>query len=339
METLADDGSTILLGISRGMADIRRQIARVARTTLPVVVEGETGTGKELVAKALHAASRRRGPYVPVNVSAIPETMFEAEMFGFRRGAFTGAMHGSDGLIRRAHEGTLLLDEIGSLALQSQPKLLRVLETGRVSSLGASGDVSVNVRYVAACNSELSLRVTAGRFREDLWQRLAGFRIFLPPLRDRLEDLPILVKRFLAEVEQTGDYPHGSITSCGLRALTRHSWPGNVRELKHVLTRALVLSPSGVVDEPTVREALTSSRTCRAEAWACSHDPEEQALLQALERTAWDIPQTAQLLNVTSKTVYQRIRRFGLEIPGKWRRRSVRGTGPQVIQVDDKGAA
>ena len=332
------DMATTLLGASPAMADVRTQIARVARTPLPVLVEGETGTGKELVAQALHGASGRRGAFVAVNVSAIPDTMFEAEMFGFQRGAFTGALKGSDGLSRRADRGTLLLDEIGSLALPLQPKLLRVLETGCVTSLGASAEVPVDVRVVAACNTGLSASVSAGRFRADLWQRLTGFRISLPPLRARLEDLPVLSKSFLAAAVPLVGGGCGSITACGLKALTRHAWPGNVRELKHVIARALVLSPAGVIDEAVVDDALAMSGEIGLTLDVRSLDRDEEALRRALDQTEWNIYATAQLLMVTPKTVYQRIRRYGLVIPRKWQRRTRSGADSVMPLLDSDNA-
>jgi transcriptional regulator with PAS, ATPase and Fis domain len=311
-----------ILGDSLGIQRIRRDIDLVARCRLSVLIEGETGTGKELVAQAIHVHSGRTGRLVAVNAGAIPETMFEAEMFGYRRGAFTGAHVGSDGWVRAAQRGTLFLDEVGSLAPGSQAKLLRVIDTGRVSALGSTSDLPVDVRYVAACNSGLGAAMAAERFRSDLWHRLAGFRIALPPLRERVEDIPLLASDFVTAAISSGEARAAHLAPAGLAALARHWWPGNVRELRQVLSRALVLAEYGVIDGHVITDAIAMSGVLPPMPAPPVCDAEVEALRQVLEEVRWDTARAAERLGVTRKTVYARIKRCGLVIPRKWHRRS-----------------
>jgi transcriptional regulator with PAS, ATPase and Fis domain len=314
-----------ILGASDAIASVRRQVELVARSRLPVVIEGETGTGKELVAQAIHAGSGRRGAFIAVNASAIPDTLFEAEMFGYRRGAFTGAASSSEGLVRAARDGTMLLDEIGSLALPLQAKLLRVIDTGRVSALGTTSSVPVDVRYVAACNSDLEAAVGAELFRSDLWYRLQGFRIVLPPLRERRMDIPVLAGHFVAAAAAEGMAPLASLAPSGAQVLQRHDWPGNVRELRLVVVRAMVLTSNRVLDSDVIIEALAMSNMRTSPVGVRATTSEAAELRAFLESCDWDTLRAAAALGVTRKTIYARIRRLGLTIPRKWHRRRIAG--------------
>ncbi|HZS39829.1 MAG TPA: sigma 54-interacting transcriptional regulator [Polyangia bacterium] len=238
----ADDDFYGLVGQSARMRALTARLARLAETDTTVLVQGETGTGKERVAEALHLAGPRAAqPQVTVDCSALPATLIESELFGYERGAFTGAVASAAGAFERAHGGTLFLDEIGELPLELQPKLLRALESRRVRRLGGQKPIAVDVRIVAATNRDLALEVSAGRFREDLYYRLAVVTLAIPPLRERLDDLPLLVAALCREL---GFDPAPFLVEESLEALRRHSWPGNVRELRNALERAAVLFES-----------------------------------------------------------------------------------------------
>ena len=228
---------------SGAMKRMLRQVDRVVDTDLPVHIHGASGTGKELVARAIHQLGRRaRGPFVPQNCTAIPPTLFESELFGHERGAFTGAIHAAEGLFRRAHGGTLFLDEIGDLPLELQAKLLRVLETGEVRPVGSARQVKVDVRIVSATHRDLATLITQGTFREDLYYRLNVIRIDVPALRERPDDIPALVQHFLARGRSDL-----RVDEAAMRALVRFAWPGNVRQLESEVARASLLAEGGVI--------------------------------------------------------------------------------------------
>jgi DNA-binding NtrC family response regulator len=230
-----------LIGNSPCMLDISRRIRRVAARTTPVLIEGPTGSGKEVVAEALHRlSSRNRKPFVAINCAAIPETLLEAELFGHTRGAFTGAVHGRTGRIEAADGGTLFLDEIGEMPLALQAKLLRFVEVGELQRVGDNATVKVDVRILAATHQPLSQQTQSGKFRADLYYRLAVFLIRTPALGDHLQDLPLLVDHFLEKMGRNESAKR--IDQEGMAMLRAHSWPGNVRELEHVLERAAILA-------------------------------------------------------------------------------------------------
>lgn len=225
-----------LVGVSEAVTTLWSEVARVARCDFPVLVIGETGSGKELVARALHRLSKRaEGPFIPLNAAAVPQSLIESELFGVARGAFTGALSRA-GVLERAHWGTLFLDEVGDVPLESQVKLLRVLEHGQLVPVGGTQSVSFSVRFVAATNRPLQDMATKGRFRSDLLYRLSAIRLSVPPLRARREDIPYLVEHLLNEMKM-GDR---RVSAGALALLQSYDWPGNVRELRNVLQRAIV---------------------------------------------------------------------------------------------------
>ncbi|RME36043.1 MAG: sigma-54-dependent Fis family transcriptional regulator, partial [Deltaproteobacteria bacterium] len=237
-----------LVGQSAGLREVLRKIEKYGPTDAAVVITGETGTGKELVAEALHRASDRNdGPFVAVNCSAISEELLESELFGHEKGAFTGAVRTHRGRFERADGGTLFLDEIGDMPLHTQTRLLRVLETGRVERVGAEREQQVDVRIVAATNVPLEKAVGAGRFRADLYHRLSVLRIHLPPLRERLEDLPHLVDFFLDRFNRKYGKQVKRLTSEAMSLLQSYLWPGNIRELRNVLERVYIESETEVI--------------------------------------------------------------------------------------------
>ncbi|HEX7127204.1 MAG TPA: sigma 54-interacting transcriptional regulator [Thermodesulfobacteriota bacterium] len=308
-----------LVGRSPAMRRLFALLARVAATGSTVLVTGETGTGKELVARALHAASpRRHGPFVAVNCGALAAEVVESELFGHEKGAFTGAVARRAGAFEAASGGTLFLDEVGELPPALQPKLLRALEARAVTRVGATAEVPVDVRVVAATHRDLEAEVRAGRFREDLFFRLHVIPLELPPLRERPEDLPLLVGRLLAGL------PGGSgarLTPAAEARLAGHDWPGNVRELRNVLERALLLAGGEPIDAAHLRFARVGRPAgdgagrgeIRAAGAARRMDEvEREAILAALEATAWNKRAAARELGIAKSTLHEKLRRFGL---------------------------
>jgi DNA-binding NtrC family response regulator len=291
-----------IIGDSAAIRELRALIARVAPLQLPVLIEGPTGSGKELVAEALHALSGRRGRFVALNVCALPDTMFEAALFGHVRGAFTGALADSPGYFAEADGGTLFLDEIGGLDSSLQPKLLRAIETGCYRSVGARVDRRSELRVVAASNQPIHELVGAGRFRADLAHRLSGVILTVRPLHERLEDIPALVRHFAAGVDLV-------ITEAAMRQLQGHDWPGNVRELRNVIERAIAFADSATIHSTDIVAAMQRhTRAMRA----TPSDLERKQLLDALEASAWDTVSAAARLEVHRATVYRRMQRLGI---------------------------
>ena len=312
----------LVVGNSASIQKVRSLIRAVAQTNVPVVVQGPTGAGKEIVAQALHVASGRRGPFVPFNVCAIADSMFEDSLFGHVRGAFTGACSDTPGYLAEANEGTILLDEIGGLPLSLQSKLLRVIETGQFRPVGGRADRRSNFRLVCATNDNLSELVARGLFRSDLLYRLRGVVITVPPLRERREDVRVLGEHFAASAAQIGNCRR-RFTAAAFARLERHDWPGNVRELKHVMEFAFTVASQGEVDVVHVNAALDQGE----EASFIRSDlgeEERSALIEVLERHEWNTILAAKELGVSRKTVYERLRRLGVTLPRRYHRRSIR---------------
>src|SRR6185312_8791340 len=250
-----------LIGRSASMQDIYRMLARMMQTDLTVMISGESGTGKELVARALHEYGRRRGgPFVAINMAAIPRDLIESELFGHEKGAFTGAQSRSIGRFEQAEGGTLFLDEIGDMPMEAQTRLLRVLQQGEYTTVGGRTPIKTDVRIVAATNKDLRLLIQQGLFREDLYFRLNVVPLRLPPLRERTEDIPDLIRHFFAQAEREG-LPPKQIDQAALDRLKRHRWPGNVRELENLARRLAALYPqetitAAVMDAELAQPAL-----------------------------------------------------------------------------------
>lgn len=275
-ETEGGDERLPLIGRSPAMQEIYRIIARLTQADLTVTISGESGTGKELVAKALHDYGKRRnGPFVAVNMAAIPKELIESELFGHERGAFTGATGRGIGRFEQAEGGTLFLDEIGDMPLEAQTRLLRVLQGGEYTTVGGRVPIKTDVRIIAATNRDLRQLISQGLFREDLFYRLNVVPMRLPPLRERIEDIPDLVRHFLRKAETEG-LPLKRLEPAAIERLKMHSWPGNVRELENLIRRLVVLNPDETISEEAVaQELLQLERTIPA-------TPEEEKSLSAM---------------------------------------------------------
>lgn len=258
-ETLGGREDTLLVGRSAAMQQVYKVMARVMATDLTVMIEGQSGTGKELVAQALHdMGPRRNAPFVAVNVAAIPKDLIESELFGHEKGAFTGAGERALGRFEQAHKGTLFLDEIGDMPFEAQTRLLRVLQEGEYRRVGGREAIKVDTRVIAATNKDLRQLVRSGDFREDLFFRLNVVPLRLPPLRDRLDDIEALCQRFLEDAENDG-LPRKDLDAEALVALGKHSWPGNVRELENLMRRLAALYSEDTISADIVRKELLES--------------------------------------------------------------------------------
>ena len=309
------EGSSDLIGDSEAMRAVRALIAKVAPTDSTVVILGETGTGKELVARALHDQSLRASmPFVPINCGALPENLIESELFGHRKGSFTGADEHRVGLFQVANGGTLFLDEIGELAKAMQAKLLRFLESGEIRRVGENESLTCDVRVVCATHRRLDEMVAGNEFREDLWYRVNTFEIELPPLRDRMEDIPVLArhlaKRFCPTIRPDDEV----FTPEAMAVLTEHCWPGNVRELANVIEHAMILCERLPVSiEHLPLRFATRRLRCPppgAPANPAGHtlrDLEMQAIYDALDRCAGSKPKAAAELGISLKTLYNKL--------------------------------
>jgi DNA-binding NtrC family response regulator len=324
-EQLHDSDLPARMGGSAPVRAVVEQVEAVAPTGFSVLVLGETGTGKELVAQAIHRWSDRRArPFIALDCGAIPSGLLESELFGHEKGAFTGADRPAIGKFRLAEGGTLFLDEVGNLPINLQSKLLRVLESRELPVVGGRTTTPLDVRFVAATNEDLRSHVTEGRFRSDLYYRLAQYTIVLPPLRDRTKDIPHLATRFLHEVAVELRRPVLEIASDGLETLQRYPWPGNVRELRNVVRQAVLEARGPVVTTATIARFLGKAAPRReAEpkagqpslkevAEAAARDAERNAIVAALRRTAGNKSQAARLLKTDYKTLHVKVKNLGI---------------------------
>jgi DNA-binding NtrC family response regulator len=299
--------STQMLAVSDSMTEIRKYLQKAANSNCTVLITGETGTGKELVAEFIHEHSPRRGnPFVCVNCAAIPETLLESELFGHNRGAFTGAQELTEGLLYAADGGTVFLDEIGDLSPVAQAKILRVLETKQFCRVGGTKQMRLDLRFVAATNQDLYSMTAQKTFREDLLFRLDVAHVHLPPLRERKEDIPLLVQEFMQRFSQEGSAQIPKFTDEFLGGLLKYNWPGNVRELKNVIERLFLLELStfvGVEHLPShVRQFLaTSSGFSKGE---------RELLISTLFSTKWNKTKAAEMLNWSRMTLYRKIAKY-----------------------------
>lgn len=304
---------TLLIGESPAMRQLRARIVSAGPSRLPVLIQGPTGSGKELVARALHMASSRRGRFVSFNVAAINESLFESTVFGHVKGAFSGAVGSIPGYLAEANAGTCFMDEVGSLPLALQCKLLRALDQGVFRPVGATDDRHSDFRLVAATNESIRSLIEGARFRRDLAFRLRGLVIDVPPLSERADDVPLLVDHFAAQCMDT----HGvafRFSSAAMRMLQDQPWFGNVRELKHVVERAALIAGQPLISAETLLGILDLGRH-EGGADACDDMDERDALRRVLEGAGWNRTQAARRLALHPITVYRRMKRLGIVRP------------------------
>ena len=313
-----------LLGKSLEIKGIIEQIHQVAWSDFSVIIQGETGTGKSTIARVIHNLSRRaNGPFTTVDMGAIPETLVESELFGHERGAFTGAERKKKGFFEISHDGTILIDELENMSAYVQSKLLRVVEERKVCPLGSTSPVDMDVRIIAATNTDIRQAVKDKRFREDLFFRLGEFIIDLPPLRERVEDIPFLAQKFFREAAAELNKPMQEVSGEALNLLRQYPWPGNVRELKNVVRRAVLLSGDGVIN-PAHMDFLVGDKARFEDVPAFKDlsglslkEVEKIAIRQTLELTKGNKSKAASILQIDYKTLLTKIKEYGINSEGR----------------------
>ncbi len=306
-----------LIGQSKKMVEVFKLVGKVSHSRTSVLIQGESGTGKELIARAIHDNSpRATHRFVAVNCSAIPDSLLESELFGHTKGSFTGAHSMRRGLLEEASGGTFFLDEVGDLSPAGQAKLLRVLQEGEIRRIGSNESVRVDLRIIAASRRHLTDLVATGRFREDLLYRLNTVTIVLPPLRERLEDIPLLAKFFLARYGDQKEVPVTSFSSTAMKSLVEYSWPGNVRELEHVVERAVALAPHAILsidDLPPEVLQKNGGNSDHADMFPGTLKAlQKEQVLKMLESTHGNKERTARLLGISRRTLYRLLERYGI---------------------------
>jgi DNA-binding NtrC family response regulator len=309
-----------IIGKSDAMEQVYRVMEKVARTDSSVLVTGESGTGKELVARAIHFSSERaNGRFLPINCGALPDNLLESELFGYKRGAFTGAAQDKQGLLKAADGGTVFFDEIGEMPLSLQVKLLRALQEREAYPLGANEPVRFDVRVLCATNRDLDREVKAGRFREELLYRINVITITLPPLRERRDDIPLLANHFLHKYEKALNRSTIRFSRGAMRALVGYPWPGNVRELENAIERAVILAETNVIHSHDLPEKV---RNTPASGWSelegsglTLEELEQEHIKRVLDKVKGDKVKAAQTLGVHLSTLYRKVQRYRLEAP------------------------
>lgn len=311
-----------LLGSSRSMRKVTEQIRQVADSGLSVIIQGETGTGKTFIANIIHNLSERvKGPFVTVDLGAIPETLVESELFGYEKGAFTGAERKKKGYFETADHGTILIDEVQNSSPYLQSKLLRVVEERNVYPVGSTRPTGIDIRIIAATNTEIQLSVKEKKFREDLYFRLCEFMISIPPLRQRPEDIPFLAGRFCRELARELKKQTPDISEDAAKLLRDYPWPGNIRELKNVIKRAVLLSDSGVLAPEHISflpsnspHAILTSTSAGAGTGRSLAEAEKYAILQALTMTEGNKTRTAAILQISYTTLLRKIKQYSISL-------------------------
>jgi Nif-specific regulatory protein len=323
-----------VVGQSDRMKDIYETVHRVAATNATVFLRGESGTGKELIARAIHYNSRRaQGPFIKVNCTALPEALLESELFGHEKGSFTGATNERKGRFELADGGTIFLDEIGDIPVSTQMKLLRVLQEKKFERLGSSRTISSDVRIIAATNQDLEKAVTKGGFREDLYYRLNVIPIFLPPLRERKEDIPVLVEYFLQRFNQENN-KRVRISDKAMDLILEYPWPGNVRQLENCIERLVIITDEEIVDvdelpqEIRVFDRVVANQSPAFQQVIKIKNPslpktveeiEKQHIIEALQKCGWVKSRAATLLEISPRQIDYKITKFGIKMRKPWR--------------------
>jgi Nif-specific regulatory protein len=302
------------VGKSEAVITLKDTIQKIAMTDSTVLLLGESGVGKTLIAKAIHALSDRKDkPFISVNCAAIPETLLEAELFGYEKGAFTGAIHSKKGKFELANGGTIFLDEIGELPLQSQSKLLKVIQEKELEKLGAERSIFVNVRVIASTNKDLASMVARGEFREDLYYRLNVIPIRVPALRERKEDIPLLVKHFLDKFNKHYK-KHINIEKEAMEALINYNWPGNIRELENLIERLVVINNKDITKEDVLLATKINSNKPQTDIPSIIESTEKEAIKKALEKCGYVKSKAAKMLGLTLRQLDYRIKKYNIPI-------------------------
>lgn len=318
------EGFEGIIGNSPAMREIFEKIQVIAKTDVPVLIYGESGTGKELIADAIQRLSLRKGkPYIKINCAAIPETLFESELFGYEKGAFTGATETKKGKLELANDGTIFLDEIGDMPFSLQAKLLRVIEDGLVYPLGAKEPLKINVRFIYATSKNLKELIKAEKFREDLFYRINVVPINIPPLRERKEDIPLLIEYFVDYFSKKYHKSNIKISPSAYEALLSYHYPGNVRELKHAIERAVLLSKDGIIDLKNLPEELSHISSFETNCFVnnfslkeCMEKFEKNLILKTLEECSWKKTEAAKKLGISRKALWEKLKTYGVDDNG-----------------------
>ncbi len=304
--------STTLIGSGKAMRRVLDRIHKAAQTNIAALITGETGTGKELAARAIHARSARRNmPFIAVNCAAIPRELFEGEIFGYEKGAYTGAHKASPGLLEEAHGGILFLDEIGDLSLENQARILRVVENQTFRRLGGKREIRIDIRFLAATNHDLRAAVKTGKFREDLFHRINAMEIILPPLREHREDIPELIEHFFQMFQRQATHPLHEIEPKAVEYLQNHPWPGNIRELRNVMHRAVTLSREETLHLDDVADLGEEKHTTAAPELTLGQ-LERAHIIAIFRQCGGNIQQTAAILGIARSTLYKKLAEFGI---------------------------
>ncbi|MCD6087093.1 MAG: sigma-54-dependent Fis family transcriptional regulator [Candidatus Hydrothermae bacterium] len=304
---------------------------KVAPTDSTVLIRGESGTGKELIAKAIHNMSpRANNPFIAINMAALPEELLESELFGYTKGAFTGATKNKEGLFKAAEGGTILLDEISEASPRIQVKILRALQEKEITPVGSTKTIKVDVRIIASTNADLEKMVAEGRFREDLYYRLNVVYIQLPPLRERKDDIPLLTSHFLKKYTSLYNLPPKKISDETMKILLEYSWPGNVRELENAIERAVILSEGEVIKPADLPEKIRNRFSVKVSdqvnlSGLTLEELERRYILQVLDETGWNKNRAAQILGIDPSTLYRKLQRYGLSKSGSVRKETTDG--------------
>jgi len=314
-----------ILGNSQAIKNILETISRVAKTDARVLVTGENGTGKELVAREIHRQSNRgTSELIEVNCAAIPNELIESELFGHERGSFTGASSQRIGKFELANRSTLFLDEIGDMSQSAQAKVLRAIEDGKIERVGGNKKIDVDVRIISATNKDLTLAIEEGNFREDLFHRLNVIQIHVPPLRERIEDIPILVEFFVKQICDKNKLPIVKFNSSALSALQQMSWSGNIRELRNIIERIIIMIPKSEISDSDVLSLTISKKTENQNIFDYGNSfqefkekAEKSFILKQLEINNWNISRTAEILEIQRSHLYNKMKKYGIENKGK----------------------
>ena len=320
-----------IVGKSRKMHEVLELVQSVAASDANVLIGGENGTGKELIANALHANSKRaRRPFIKINCAAIPKDLIESELFGYRKGAFTGALTDREGLFEMAEGGSLLLDEIAEMPTYLQTKLLRVLQEREYRPIGSDRIVRVDLRLICATNADIKAALQDGRFREDLYFRINTIALRVPPLRERTEDIPLLCEHFLAKYRERHERNVKGIAPAAYHLLLRHPWPGNVRELENAIERGVLVAKGTEITVTDLPESIRDEAAAPPEGFvAPPHrtlaEIEKMTIQQTLERTGWNKQEAAQMLGLYRPTLYSKMKKYEIRDPTKQQRRPANG--------------